>query len=335
MGKLDSIRSMWNDHLCPRWGGTSTTALALLASLGLWCSPSANAQDLAPRAYMVTPVHSNAVTLTSSFYDGGLNFNGAVPVTGAGGRYNVFAFSYYHALSFLGHSANITASLPYAVGNFSGNALGDRVSVYRSGMMDVSVRFSVNLLGGPAMSAQQFVKWKQKRILGASLKIVAPSGQYDPTKLINWGINRWAFKPELGYSQRWKNLVLDAYGGAWFYTENPQSFNVPFPVPQTQAPIGSFESHLSYDFSKMMGRQMRGWVSLDGNFWHGGVASVFGIPNPKTKQSSSRIGATLSLPYSKHQSIKMSYSAGSYSRFGGTYQNVQVAWQFAWLGKRW
>ena len=295
----------------------------------------AAAQDLAPRAYGITPLHTNAITLTWSFYQGGLNFNGTVPITGATGTYHVPVFSYYHSLNLFGHSANITASLPYAVGNFSGNVLGNGVSVYRSGLMDFSVRISVNLLGGSAMELPQFAKWKQKRILGASLKIVAPTGQYDPTKLINWGINRWAFKPELGYSQRWGNWVLDAYGGVWFYTENPQSFHVPFPVPQTQKPVGSFEGHFSRDLGKLMGRKTRAWLSLDGNFWWGGIASVFGIPNPKTEQTSSRIGGTVSVPYSKHQSIKVGYSAGSYSRFGGSYQNVQVAWQFSWVGKRW
>ena len=131
-----------------------------------------------------------------------MNFNGAIPVTGATGRYNVPVFTYYHSLNFFGHSANITASLPYAVGTFQGNLLGTQKSLYRSGLLDLSFRFSVNLLGGRAMPPREFAKWKQKRILGASLKVIAPTGQYDPTKLINWGINRWAFKPEIGYSGR-------------------------------------------------------------------------------------------------------------------------------------
>lgn len=188
------------------------------------------AQDLAPRAYLITPLHANAVTLTWSFYDGGLNFNGAVPITGATGTYNVPVFSYYHSLNFFGRSANITASLPYAVGTFSGDVLGKGTSIYRSGLLDFSARFSVNLLGGPAMQPMEFAKWKQKRILGASLKVVAPTGQYDGKKLINWGINRWAFKPELGYSERWGNWVLDAYAGVWFYTPNPSFFAGPVPV---------------------------------------------------------------------------------------------------------
>src|SRR5690242_15189441 len=82
------------------------------------------AQDLAPRAYLITPLHANVVTLTWSFYDGGLNFNGTIPITGATGTYSVPVFSYYHSLNFFGRSANITTSLPYAVGTFSGDVLG-------------------------------------------------------------------------------------------------------------------------------------------------------------------------------------------------------------------
>ena len=286
------------------------------------------AQDLAPRAYIITPLHANAVTLTWSFYDGGLNFNGTIPITGATGRYNVPVFSYYHSLSFFGRSANIVASLPYAVGTFRGNVLGTNMSVYRSGLLDFSCRFSVNLFGGPALPPREFAKWKQKSLLGASLKVIAPTGQYNPTKLVNWGINRWAFKPELGYSKRWGHWVVDGYAGIWFYTTNPSFFASPAPRPQTEDPIGSFEGHLSYDFTK------RGaWASLDGNFWRGGITSLNGIRNLATEQSSSRIGGTVAFPIWKHQSIKIAYNNGTYIRFGGNYQNVQVGWQYSWLGR--
>jgi len=55
-----------------------------------------------------------------------------------------------------------------------------------SGLPDAVFRFSVNLKGYRAMPEQVFVKWKQKVLLGASLRIVAPTDQYDVTKLINW-----------------------------------------------------------------------------------------------------------------------------------------------------
>jgi Putative MetA-pathway of phenol degradation len=110
----------------------------------------------------------------------------------------------------------------------------------------------VNIKGGPAMPIQEFLSWRQKTILGASLKIVAPTGQYDPTKLVTPGTNRWAFKPELGLSRRWDNWIFDAYGGVWFFTGNSEFFSQNRLSPGTntlsQAPMGSIEMHLSYDF---------------------------------------------------------------------------------------
>jgi hypothetical protein len=220
-----------------------------------------SAQDLAPRAYVITPVHSNAVTITWAFYDGGLNFNGTVPIANATGTYFVSIISLYHSLNFFGRSANVTASLPYAVGNFQGDVLGQSRSIYRSGMLDSTFRFSVNLMGGPAMQPKEMAKWKQKRQLGVSLKVVAPTGQYSGAKLINWGANRWAFKPELGHSERWGHWVLDGYAGVWFFTTNSASYDGPVTKPQNEAPVGSLEGHLSYDVKPRL------WVSLDGNFW--------------------------------------------------------------------
>ncbi len=208
--------------------------------------------------------------------------------------------------------------------------------MYRSGLLDFGARLSVNLYGGKAMAVPEFRKWKQKVLLGASLRIIAPTGQYDPTKLINWGINRWAFKPEFGYSQRWGNWILDGYAGVWFYTTNPAYYHIPDPQPQTEAPIGSFEGHLSYDIPKLKGfRRARLWCSLDGNYWWGGITAVNSIRNLDTKQTSSRIGGTVSFPLTKFQSIKVAYSDGAYIRFGGNYQNVSVAWQYSFIGKNW
>jgi len=297
---------------------------AMIAVAGL--SPSLLAQDLAPRAYVITPLHSNAVTLTWAFYDGGLNFSGTIPII-ATGRYNVPIFSYYHSLNFFGRSANISASLPYGVGTFEAAALGKQRTAYRSGLLDLGVRFSVNLIGGPSLSPEQFSKWKQKTLLGVSLRMIAPTGQYSPTQLVNWGINRWAFKPEIGYSRRLGNWVVDGNAGAWFYTANPADFNIPQPAPSTEQPIGSLEGHLSRDFGRGT------WASLDGNFWWGGVTSLNGIRNPATLQTSSRLGGTAAFRVSRHESIKISYSAGAYVRFGGNYQSISFAWQYSWVGK--
>ena len=162
------------------------------------------------------------------------------------------------------------------------------------------------------MTVPEFAGWKQGSLLGASLKIVAPTGQYDSTRLLNWGANRWAFRPELGYSQRLGHWVADAYVGAWFFTTNPKFFSnnayVAGTHTQWEGPIGEFEAHLGYDIAP------RFWMSVDANFWRGGTTSLDGVPNPKTTQANSRVGITASIPLTAHQSLKLSASDGALPR---------------------
>jgi hypothetical protein len=276
-------------------------------------------------------MHSNAVTLTYSLFDGDLLFDNSVPITGATARVSVPIFSYFHSLPFFGRTANLTASLPYGVGNVRGTVMDAETKAYRSGLFDTTLRFSVNLMGGPAMDVADFLKWKQKTIVGVSVRVVAPTGQYDPKKLINYGANRWAFKPEVGFSRRWGHWVLDSYMAAWFFTTNPEFFShnqfSPGTNVQTQDSIGAFEGHLSYDV------RLRFWASLDGNFWVGGRTKLNGTENPNSLQRNSRIGGTVSLPVSKRQSLKFSYNRGAYIRYGGNLNNVSVGWQYSWVGR--
>ncbi len=306
-------------------------AAAVAASAILVAPAPVRAQDLTPRAYVITPVRSNAVNLSYIFSDGNLEFEGAVPITDATARLHMPLVALYHSLSFFGRSANVTATLPYGVGNFEGTAFGAETSVYRSGLFDSVYRFSANLKGAPAMTLSEIRQWQQKTLIGVSLKVVAPTGQYDPTKLINLGSNRWSFKPELGLSRRWGHWVLDAYAGVWFFTRNPEFFsrNQYFSgtQSQTQDPIAAFETHLSYDVKPRL------WVSLDGNFWRGGRTSLNGKENPATLQKSSRIGVTASFPLTRRQSIKLGFADGAYVRFGGDYKIASLAWQYSWIGK--
>jgi hypothetical protein len=306
-----------------RLGFLSTCALAGLRLV-------ASAQDLAPRAYVISPIHSNAVVVSYAYFNGNLDFGG-LPITDAKATANVPSMSIFHSMNFFGRTANFNASLPYGVADFSGEILNNETSVYRSGLLDSVWRFSVNLYGGPSMDGRQFVKWRQKMLIGASFRVSAPTGQYDPTKLINLGNNRWGFRPELGYSQRLGHWIVDAYAGGWFYTTNPEFFSKnqynPGVTTLSQAPIASFEGHLSYDVKPRL------WVSLDGNFWRGGAKSLNGVEDPSTSLRNSRVGGTVSVPITKHQAIKASYNDGAYIKYGGDFQNVTVGWQFSWYGK--
>jgi hypothetical protein len=313
--------------------GTNRTVLRLAILSAALCFSifRCQAQDLTPRAYLITPIHSNAVVLSYSFETGDILLNPTLPISNARGTLHIPILSYAHSFNFFGRSANITAALPYGVGHFTASLNGMPEAVYRSGLYDSQFRLSVNLKGGPAMDVRQFLQWKQKTIIGASVTVSTPTGQYDPTVLVNLGTNRWAIKPEIGFSHRWNHWVGDFYGGAWLFTQNSEFFshNQQFPGinTQTQNPLAAIEGHLSYDLKPRL------WISLDANYWYGGKTFRNSVVVLGTLESNSRIGVTASVPLHKHQSLKFSYSYGAIVRVGGNYNNLSVGWQYSWLGR--
>jgi hypothetical protein len=295
----------------------------ILACLG-FAAGAARSQDLSPRAYVVAPTDSNAVVVGYSHLSGSLEVDGALPITGAEAQVNVGLVSLYHSFAFFGRSASITAVLPYGWGNFDGTVAQVPKSADRSGFFDSSLRLAVNLLGGPAMTPAEFSHWRQDTLLGVSVTVAAPTGEYDGDRLVNFGTNRWGVKTELGYSQRFGAWVLDGYAGVWFFSKNTDFY--PGLQSQTEAPVGELEAHLSYDVHPRL------WLSLDANYWWGGATSVNGVQNGLTDQKNSRIGATASVPLTRHQSLKFSFSDGAYIRYGGNYRSISLAWQYSWLG---
>jgi hypothetical protein len=289
------------------------------------------AQDLTPRAYFPAPQSSNAVILTYAFSDGELVFEPTLPVADATGTIHAPVVSLYHAFDLLGRSASVTGSLPFVMGDLRGIVGGEPRAITRSGLADTTIRLAVNIIGGPALAATDFVKTPLARsVLGASVKVIVPTGQYEPTRLINIGANRWGFKPEVGYMGRAGRLVVDVFAGVWLFTAN-ESFLVsdanPRGAERTQDPIAAFELHISYDVLPRL------WISADVNYWRGGRTSVNGAESSLTLQANSRLGLTGSVPLTRHQSVKVSFSDGVIVRIGGNFRVLSVGWQYGWIGR--
>src|ERR1700760_3261936 len=122
----------------------------MLCSVWVAVTRLCGAQSLSPRAYVIVPVHSNAVTLTYSLNAGDVVFNG-LPLTNSSGRIGSEIVSYFHTFDAFGRSANVTVLLPYEVGHFEGDVSGVHQKLYRSGLGAAAARVSVNLFGAPAM----------------------------------------------------------------------------------------------------------------------------------------------------------------------------------------
>ena len=277
------------------------------------------AQELEPRAYSVSPVGTNFAVVGITRSTGDIDFDPALPIENASGRLYSSFLGYGHSLNFFGRSANVAVTLPYLWGNLQGDINGSPQQIRRSGLMNPAMRFAVNLYGAPSMNLEQFAAYQRKTIVGASLVVTAPLGQYDPARFVNIGTNRWGAKPELGISRRLGHWFFDVYLGVWLFSANGDYQG----RVRKQDPIVSTQTHVSYAFKPRL------WVAFDANFYTGGRTSVDGIPG-NDLQRNSRVGGTVSIPLTKRQSLKFSGSVGAVTNIGADFTSIGVAYQYLW-----
>ena len=291
--------------------------LALAGELSL--AVQAIGQELDPRAYSVSPVGTNIIVLGFGHSTGDLSFDPTLPIEDGEAKINAASIGYFRSIDFFGRSANVAVGIPYLWGSAQGKLGGEFQAITRSGLADPQLRFAVNLVGAPAMNLKEFAGYRQKTNLGASVVVVAPTGQHDPNKLINVGSNRWAFKPELGLSRSVGRWTLDLYGGAWLFTAN-KNFQG---QTKKQNPLGTAQFHASYNV------RPRFWVSFSANFLTGGRTIVDGV-NRLDFQRNSRVGTTVSIPLDRRQSVKIAFSTGAFATIGADFRSVAVAYQHLW-----
>ena len=179
---------------------------------------------------------------------------------------------------------------------------------------------SINFIGAPALALSEFKDYKQNFVVGASLQVFLPLGQYDPLRLVNLGTNRFTIKPELGVSKTLGHLQVEITGGISFYTTNYDFYQG---KTRSQAPIGSIQGHVNYNFKKGI------WAALDGTYYWGGHTTVDGIQG-KDLQKNTRLGLTVAFPLGIHHSLKVNLSTGVSTRTGSDYDVAGLIWQYRW-----
>ena len=221
-----------------------------------------------------------------------------------------------------GNAANIGLVLPFA--NLEGRATFNGVEQQRqiTGIADPAMRFAVNFYGAPALSAEQFKTYRQDLIIGTSVVVTAPLGQYDSSRVANLGTNRWSAKPELGLSKAFDVWTAELSAGATFYTRNDDYIqgNV-----REQDPLYSAQLHLTRQFGRGM------WGAISTTYYEGGRTTLNGVPRDD-RLSDSRVGLTFAFPLVRQQSIKLYANTGVRGRTGTDFDTVGVAWQYLWGG---
>jgi hypothetical protein len=287
--------------------------------VGLTWGSLASPQDLTPRVYWPSPEGTKVAVFGYSHVEGDVLFDPSIPLYGVDSNIRTGILAYLQTFSLAGRTANVVVELPHSWGTTKG--LLDDTPARRdfSGFNDLGLTLSVNLLGAPTMTPPEFqaLRADPPLILGASLKILAPTGRYDSDRLINVGANRWATKLELGSVIPLRpNWLLELSAGSWFFTDD-DDFLV---GTREQDPIYAFQAHLVRRFKPGL------WVSLNANYFTGGRQTIGGN-ELVDKQQNSRVGATVALPFRGRHAVKFGYFIGVRTEYGSDFDQFLLSYQ--------
>jgi len=290
-------------------------------SVLLIVSSRAGAQELEPRAYSPSPTGTHFVVFGVGESSGGVSVDPALPVQNVSGTIDSVVAAYGQTFGLFGRSASLALALPYVDAQVKGDVAEVTRSVTRTGFGDLRLRFTLGLLGSPALSPREFVRRTPAPALGASLVVVAPTGEYFPDKLINIGANRWTFKPEIGLTWPRGKWYLELTGGVWLFGDNDDFFGG---VVREQEALTSFQANASYTFRPRL------WLSAGWTHYTGGRTTVDSV-RKSDWQDNDRYGITLSIPLSTRQSLKFAASRGASTRIGSDFDSYGISWQMVWF----
>jgi hypothetical protein len=303
---------------------TGATLAAALLLAGLLAAPAARAQELEPRAYSPAPVNANFFLAAYSYQTGEVLFDPSLPFSDVNAYLNAVTAGYGHTFGLFGRSASLAIGVPYIFGSVNGNVGEEYRRITRSGLADPRLRFVVNLLGGPALTAREFAARKPQPTLGFSLVVVIPIGQYSNEKLINIGSNRWAFRPEFGLSFPVGRWTFEGAAGAWLFMDNTHGY--PGEVVRSQDSLYTFQAHVGYTVRPGL------WVAGDATYYAGGKTYANDVSGD-TRQANSRAGLTVSIPFARVHSVKIAGATGVSARVGSRFDTIGIAYQYLWLSR--
>jgi hypothetical protein len=295
---------------------------ALIALAYLVAASAARAQDIEPRQYSNAPVGVNFLVSGYSYSQGGLAFDSSLPLGNPHLETNSGVLGFARALDLWGYSGKVDAVVPYTWLSGSADFLGEPIRRTVNGFGDPLIRLSVNFYGAPALPLKEFASYQQDLIIGAALQVSVPSGQYDDTRVVNIGTNRWFIKPSLGASKAVGPWIWEATAAAMFFTENSDFFGG---NRRAQDALYSVQGHLIRSFRSGM------WGALDATYFWGGSTTINGVAS-NDLQRNWRLGVTFTAPVNARNSVKLVASDGVSARTGNNYSQFGIFWQYRWGG---
>jgi hypothetical protein len=294
----------------------------MIAATALLMYPhsTVRAQSMEPLSYTNAPIGLNFLIAGYGYQTGNVLLDPSLPLKNVKATVDDAFLAYSRIIDFWGQSGSVALAIPYAWLSAAGDVFEQHMKVDRTGLADLTLRLSVNLYGAPALSLKEFSGYHQDTIIGVSLQVTAPSGEYIPSKLINIGTNRWSIKPELGVSKALGRWTFESAVGVTLFTDNNEYFGA---NTRHQNALLSVQGHAIFNLSRKM------WAALDATYYTGGRTSLNGNGD-NDLQSNSRWGGTYAYSVSRQNSAKLYFSSGVVARTGSEFRIYGIGWQYRW-----
>lgn len=294
--------------------------------IALALSFGTKAQSFEPRSLSAIPTGGNFAIASYGYSSGNILLDNSLPITDLNASMNSLVLAYARSFKLFSRLAKFDVVAPYSFATFNGKVSGVDSSTTRTGFGDPMFRLSVVLIGSKAMNMEEFIKTENKKFnLGTFIRVRPPLGQYEPTKLINLGANRWTTRLGVAASYTFnKKIVLEGQFNTWLFTTNNEFYNG---NTIKQKPLMSSQIHIAYIFKPGI------WVAASVGRKYLGETILNGVDKDDL-QNSSRYGAMFAYRLNRHNAIKLGFSSGISTRYGANFTSVLAAYQFIWFDKK-
>lgn len=295
----------------------------LIIILGLILNNAVYSQELEPRALTNLPIGTSLIVSGYGFASGNVLMDPSLPLEDLDAQMHTFFGAYVRSINFFGMSAKVDVVLPYGTGDWYYTYEGNDEYDLSNGFGDVRLRFSFNILGAKALDKKQYKDYEQKTIVGYSLQMIMPTGNYKNDQLPNLGSNRWTFKNQLGISHKYKKWFFELYASLWFFTSNNDFLDG---NKFSQKPLLGFKGHIIKSLPKKF------WIELGAAYGYGGRTLI----NDTARDaliSTLRLGLTLAIPLAPQHSLKLVGLSGIRFKQGPDFDAVTISYQYMWNRK--
>ena len=274
-------------------------AAATLAVMGCFAATEAMAQ-VPGRFYLKSLDGANGIPVIVNSMSGNTNpFDMSHNVTpGASFDATMAMVGYAHTFALFDRSAMAAVILP--MGRISGDVVvgGKTVNQQTSGFGDPMLEFDINLIGP---RSQKNIPDAMRYEPGFSLDLLAdlalPIGEYDNTKQLNIGQNRWYGRigmpvtVQLGPWIPGQRTTLEFLPAVWLFGDNTDYVGTTMKTD----PMYQLDAHLTRDFTE------HAWGSLDASWYSGGQATINGVKGSKLNN----LGVGLTLGYTVNDNLNL------------------------------